>query len=124
MKTKAQIPASGISQTANWPTAKAFTVKCDCHSSDHDVNMWIEVDSDREAQDVEVGFYVETWSPIWNQSWARLRAIWDLVVHGVHRQQHHLILNKQTAVNFAETILREVQAIEEAQHGTKKSNRK
>lgn len=119
---KSQTPAVGISQTGHYKDAKSFNVRCDCHSDEHDVNMWIEIqDTDPDVQSVEVSFYVETWSPFWDKHLTRFKMIWNILTKGYHKQEHHLILNKQAATNFANTILTEVANLEK-QHG-KKANR-
>lgn len=111
---KTQKPARGIMQTGDWPDAKSFHVECDCTSPDHAVRMWIEVDQDKETADVQVGFYVDTWTPFWDMKFNRFKAAWDILVKGVNRQEHHLLLNKQAALNFAETIKREVEEMDRA----------
>lgn len=101
---KAQQPAQGIMQTSEWPDAKTYTIACECTDPDHQVNMWIEVDSDNDTQDVQVAFYVDTWTPFWDSKFNRFKAAWDILVKGVNRQEHHMILRKQAALNFASTI--------------------
>lgn len=101
---KPQKPAMGISQTANYSEAKAFKIECDCHSSDHAVNMWIEVDGDSETEDVQVAFYVDTWTPFWVKGFSRFKTAWNILVYGINRQEHHLILAPQAALNLAEVL--------------------
>lgn len=102
---KAQKPAQGISLEKDWGDARVFNVECDCSSDDHAVKMWIEVQRDADIPDVEVSFYVTTWTrEFWNNWPARLRAVWDILVHGVHKQEHHMLLNRQSALNFATAI--------------------
>lgn len=111
---KAQVPAHGISLEKDFGNAKVFNVECDCSSDDHAVKMWIEVQRDPEVPDVEVSFYVTTWTRAFWKAWpARLRAIWDIVVHGVHKQEHHMILNRQAALNLAHTIESVIQELEQ-----------
>ena len=106
---KAQMPAQGIMLERDYGDAKNFKVECDCTSDDHSVHMWIEVQRDRDIPDIEVSFYVNTWTAKFWKGWPqRARAIWDILVHGVHRQEHHMLLNRQSALNFAETIKREI----------------
>ena len=102
---KAQAPASGISLDKDFDDAKVFNVECDCSSDDHAVKMWIEVQRDRDIPDVEVSFYVTTWTKnFWNNWPARIRAAYDILFKGVHKQEHHMLLNKQSAINFAQAI--------------------
>lgn len=110
---KAQKPAQGIMLQNDFGDSKNFKVECDCSSDDHAVYMWIEVDKDDDVNDVEVSFYVTTWTKEFWRNWpARLRAVYDILVKGVHKQEHHMILNKQSALNFAETIKQTVKEME------------
>lgn len=109
---KAQRPAEGISLEKDFGDAKVFNVECDCTSDDHAAKMWIEVQRDKDIPDVEVSFYVTTWTPVWS-GWAqRLRAVYDILVKGVHKQEHHMLLNKQSAINFADAITSTVKEME------------
>jgi hypothetical protein len=109
---KAQTPAQGISLEQDFGNAKVFNVECDCTSDDHSAKMWIEVQRDRDIPDVEVSFYVTTWTPAWSDWGKRLSAIYDILFKGVHKQEHHMLLNKQSALNFAEAIKTTVAELE------------
>jgi hypothetical protein len=102
---KAQTPASGISIERDFGDARVFNVECDCGSDEHAVKMWIEVQRDQDVPDVEVSFYVTTWTKDFWKEWpARIRAVYDILFKGVHKQEHHMLLNKQSAINFAQAI--------------------
>ena len=75
---QAQKPANGIMQTGSYPDAESYHIECDCTSSDHAIRMWIEVDSDADTQDVQVGFYVDTWTPFWESKFSRIRTAWKI----------------------------------------------
>lgn len=109
---KPQKPAEGISLEKDFGDAKVFNVECDCTSDDHAVKMWIEVQRDRDIPDVEVSFYVTTWTPLWEGFGARLRAVYDILFKGVNKQEHHILLNKQSALNFSYAILNTVKEME------------
>lgn len=111
---KAQTPAQGISLEQDFGDAKVFNVECDCTSDDHSAKMWIEVQRDRDIPDVEVSFYVTTWTPVWSSWSKRLSAVYDILFKGVHKQEHHMLLNKQSALNFAEAIKTTVAELEVA----------
>lgn len=111
---KAQKPAQGINLEKDFGTAKIFNIECDCTSDDHAVKMWIEVQHDKDIPDVEVTFYVTTWTKNFWQDWpARLRAVWDILVKGVHKQEHSLLLDQQSALNFAEAIKTTIKEMKE-----------
>lgn len=113
VNTQAQTPAVGISIDKDFGDAKIFNVECDCSADDHAVKMWIEVQRDKDIPDVEISFYVTTWTREFWKDWpARLRAVWDILVKGVHKQEHHMLLGKQSAINFATAILDTVKDLE------------
>lgn len=120
---KAQTPAQGISLTGDYNQSKAFKVECDCGSDDHAVHMWIEVNHDADIPDVEVSFYVDTWTPFWDSWQGRLRAAYDVLFKGVHKQQHQMLLNKQAAVNFAHAILDNIKEMEKQNGNTTKRSK-
>lgn len=109
---QAEKPAKGISTTAAYDDAVSYRVDCECTDDDHAVGMWIESKEDHECQHVEVTFYVNTVTPVWSIN--RWRAIWHLLRYGVHRSQHGLLLDKQSAVNFAEAIKSSVANLDRA----------
>jgi hypothetical protein len=109
---KAQKPAEGISIDKNFGDARVFNVECDCSADDHAVKMWIEVQRDKDIPDVEISFYVTTWTPIWKGWGDRLKAVYEILFKGVHKQEHHMLLNKQSALNFAEAIKSEIVNLE------------
>ena len=102
---KAQTPAQGISLEKDFGDAKVFNVECDCTADDHAVKMWIEVQRDADIPDVEVSFYVTTWTPVWTSWRKRLSAVYDILFKGVHKQEHHMLLDRQSATNFANAII-------------------
>ena len=85
---KAQKPAQGILLTNDWGDAKNYHIECDCSSSDHAVNMWIEVQRDKDIPDVEVSFYVDTWTPFWDSKFNRDRKSTRL--NSSHSQQSRM----------------------------------
>lgn len=115
---KAQQPAVGIMFDKDYGNSKTYTIACDCHDGDHQVHMWIELNGDKDTQDVEMTFYVNTTTPFWKQGFSRVRAAWDILIHGYREDQHSLILNKQAALNVASTINEVVKELEEKKNGS------
>lgn len=110
---KAQQPARGIAVIGEYPNAKNYHIECDCGSADHSVKMWIEINKDQDIPDVELSFYVTTWTENFWENWpARLQAVWDILFKGVHKQEHHMLLDKQSAFNLARTIERTVRELD------------
>jgi hypothetical protein len=109
---KAQTPAQGISLSGDYGNSKNFRVDCDCGSDDHSARMWIEVNKEQDYSEVEVSFYVTTWTPLWSGWGAKLRAVYEILFKGVHKQEHHMLLKKQSGINFAHAILDTVKEME------------
>ena len=109
---KAQKPARGIMFNADYGSSKSYTIACDCQDGDHQVHMWIEINSDKDTKDVEMTFYVNTTTPFWLPRFSRIRAAWDILTKGYREDQHSLILNKQAALNVASTINQVVKELE------------
>ena len=107
-----QNPAQGISVDSDYGDAKVFNVECDCSSDDHAIKMWIEVNRDVDIPDVEITFYVSTWTPWFKNIWERINVAANVLFLGIHRQQHSMLLNKQSATNFAHAILDTVNELE------------
>lgn len=108
---KAQTPAKGILQTGDWSDAKSFMINCDCTDPYHAVDMWIEVNRDTDIETVDVIFYVKTTNDYWREGYSRIKAAWDILTKGVHTQSNTLLLDKQSALNFAEAIKRTVKEL-------------
>jgi len=125
MAIRPQKPAQGIMLLRDFgdkdKPCKNYHIECECGSSDHSVKMWIEIDPDHETQDIQISFYADTWTPWWDKYYNRFKCIWKLLTTGVVRYEHHMILNKQAALNLANTILTDVAKLEE---GKKNANRK
>ena len=70
------------------------------------VNMWIETTSENDTQEVTLTFYVKTQTPWWSLN--RFKQIWEILTKGHIEYEADLILNKQSAVNLANTITKSV----------------
>ena len=108
-----QTPTQGIMLDRDYGGSKSYTIACDCHDGDHQVHMWIELNGDKDTQDIEMTFYVNTTTPFWKPGFSRVRAAWDILVKGYREDQHSLILNKQAALNVASTITTVIEELEE-----------
>ena len=117
MDLKPESPAQGISTTGIWDDARSFRIGCECTDSNHDVNMWIEISTEKDMPSIEMAFYVDTWTPYFSNWGERLRAVYDILFKGVHKQQHTLLLNKQAALNVADAITSTVQLLEKQKNG-------
>ena len=109
---KYQTPAQGIMLTKDWSDAKTFHVECECTDPDHAVQMWVETDLDKDIDAINVSFYVKTTNAFWKEGYSRIRAAWEILTKGVHQQEHHLLLDQQSAINFAGAITNSIKELE------------
>lgn len=91
--------------------SRCFRIACDCGTREHDIDAWIEVD--RDTPWVTVTFYAELWTPV-SDFWQRVKIAWRVLVHGVHRQEHDLMLRSPAARNFAAAINTAVDQLEQS----------
>lgn len=93
---KAEIPAKGIRKE----TDDSYSVGCECTDDDHSITIWF--DRNKEfGEDVEVVFYVNSFTAKNMKLWARIKMALKLVFYGYTEMQSSIILSKQSAVNFA-----------------------
>jgi hypothetical protein len=107
-----QKPAEGIMALSSYGNAKSFRIACDCTDYDHQADAWIEVEGDQEVKNVQISFFVNTWTPFWDKNFRRFKAAWDVLVHGVHRQEHHIILRRSAADNLVAAINNSIKELE------------
>jgi hypothetical protein len=95
---KAQTPAEGILLHKDFGDAKSYTVPCDCGDTNHTHNVWIESD--------ECGVTVTTYTTQKTKWWElnRWQVIWTLLTKGYVEYEASLIMSKQQAFNYAETL--------------------
>jgi hypothetical protein len=95
---KAEKPAEGILKTNEWGDSKWYHVRCDCGSNDcsHELNV--------EADDihVQVHIYSNHHTKWWEKK--RWKQIWQILTQGYAEMQTTIVLNEQTALNYAETL--------------------
>lgn len=95
---RAQKPAQGILKTNEWGDSKWYHVRCDCGSDD--CSHEIEVEADDCG--VQVHIYVKNHTKWWERN--RWRQIWQILTRGYADMQTTIVLNEQTALNYAETL--------------------
>jgi hypothetical protein len=103
---KVQTPAEGILKTNDWGDTKAYHVVCDCGSDDHTHNLWIEADD----LGVTVTIYATVKSPWWSMN--RWKQIWTLLIKGYLEHQTVLTINRQSALNYSETLKSAINDVE------------
>ena len=102
--TKKTLPARGIMTTGVYDGTQTFRVACDCHDNAHDVDVWIEVETEKEAHEITVTFYRELDTPFWERGFNRFREAWNILVHGRSRFSGSLIMQAETAETLCDAI--------------------
>jgi hypothetical protein len=97
-------PLRGIMTTGIYDDARSFRVACDCHDNAHDVDVWIEVDTQKEVDEITVTFYRELDTPFWEKGFNRFREAWNILVHGRSRFSGALIMQAETAETLCDAI--------------------
>jgi hypothetical protein len=106
-KLKAEIPAVGILKRSEYGDSKSYQVVCECGDPGHDHNLWVEADD----VNVTVTIYTTAKSKWWSLN--RWQKIWTLLTKGYIEYEADLIMNKQQALNYAETLNNAIIDVEE-----------
>ena len=118
---KAQKPAEGITKGPSWDNTHTYKIECDCSDSDHAIHAWIEIEGESDVKDVSLSFYVKSCIPVWDKKFSRIRTALRVLFGGNLEQEHHIILNKQVAVNFLSALDKSIKDLD-AKHTSKKSS--
>jgi hypothetical protein len=108
-----QTPARGILQMNDWGHSKMYKIECDCYNEDCAHVIDIECDQ----FDVTVNIYSTPKTKWWSMS--RWKQMWTLLTKGYLEYQSTIILNKQVALNYAETLKLAVADVEAFQQERK-----
>lgn len=102
-----QIPAEGILIRKDYGDAKSYTVPCECCGSDCEHNVWVEAE--------ETGITVTTYTQQKTKWWElnRWQVIWRLLTTGYVEYEASIIMTKQQALNYAETLKSAVNDVED-----------
>lgn len=112
-----QAPLRGIMEISGGEQSRAFRIACECTDSRHDLDAWVEVDSDHDDQTVTVSFIVQTVIP-WRPSFLnRIRTALSVLWSGTNTQSHELMLSEIAARNFATAL---VKTADELRQGAKR----
>ena len=107
MQVTYQTPAEGIMQTHDWGDSRVYRVMCTCGDANHEHNMWVEADS----HEVSVTIYTTASSNFWSKT--RWHAIWTLLTKGYIDTESTVIMRRQQAFNYANTLLSAVEDVED-----------
>ena len=107
MKLAPQQPAEGILKHSDWGDSKMYTVQCTCCGRNCEHNVWVEA----EDTGVTVTTYTKQKSKWWKMN--RFQIIWRLLTQGYVEYEASIIMSKQQALNYAETLQSAVKDVEE-----------
>ena len=95
---KSETPAEGIMKTSEWGDSKWYHIRCECGSDDcsHDVNV------EADEVDVSVHIYANNHTRWWKMN--RWQQIWQILTKGYAEMQTTIVLNEQTALNYANAL--------------------
>ena len=106
------LPVKNIMRTGNYGDAHAFRVACDCHSNQHDLDVWIEVNPDTDCSDITLTFYKDIYVPFWKSGYNRVLEAWRVLFTGHATRQGDFIMDLATARQLCATIERSIQDLE------------
>jgi hypothetical protein len=112
---KAETPARGILKINDWGDSKMYKAVCSC--GDDDCSHTIDIEADNE---VNVTIYTRTRTNFWSKT--RWSHIWSLLTQGSATFETTIVLDKQSAVNYAECIKAAVKDVETFEKERKNGN--
>jgi len=92
-----QPAAHGIMQTNEFDDACAYKVACSCGHNAHEHNVWVEIEPDINEISVTVYTRLSSKQGFW-------RNIWKLLTKGYIEMETSLLMNRQQAINYAESL--------------------
>jgi hypothetical protein len=95
---QAQKPAEGILKTNDWGDSKWYHIRCECGSDDCSHEIHVEADK----VDISIHLYANYHTKWWERK--RWSQIWHILTRGYSTMQTTIVINEQTALNYAEAI--------------------
>ena len=102
---KPETPAQGILKINDWGSSQMYQAVCSC--GDNECSHTIDIEADTE---VNVTVYTRTKTNFWSKT--RWNHIWRLLTKGHTDFETTIILDRQSALNYAETIKMAVKDVE------------
>jgi hypothetical protein len=107
---KAQKPAEGISKVNDFGHSIWYRVECECLEPDHCHTVDVAI----ELSDVTVEIYTQVSTPFWSKN--RWKMIWEILTKGYAEHEACIILNKQSALNYAKALKDAVKKVEDREN--------
>jgi hypothetical protein len=102
---KPETPAQGILKINDWGSSQMYQAVCSC--GDNECSHTIDIEADTE---VNVTVYTRTKTNFWSKT--RWSHVWRLLTKGHTDFETTIILDRQSALNYAETIKMAVKDVE------------
>jgi hypothetical protein len=106
---KAQLPAKGILKINDWGNSQMYKAVCSC--GDDRCTHTLDIEADDIGVNVTV--YTHTRTNFWSKT--RWSHIWSLLTRGHADFETTIMLDKQTALNYAETLKKAVKDVQNFQ---------
>jgi len=117
---KPETPAQGILKTSEWGDSKWYHIHCSCGNDDcsHEVNV------EADDCDVQVHIYAKNHTKWWKMN--RWQQIWQILTKGYAEMQTTIVLDEQTAINYAGVLTSAVTDVKQfkADHWVKREQHK
>jgi hypothetical protein len=110
-----EIAAKGILKINDWGASQMYKAVCSC--GDDDCSHTFDIEADQE---VNVTIYTRTRTNFWSKT--RWQHIWKLLTKGHTDFETTIVLDKQSALNYAETIKMAVKDVETFEKERKNGN--
>ena len=140
---KYQEPAEGICKNGDFGDAKFYDIVCECGSPDHTHKLWVESDefgtitvnistiekTNWWKNTIELRYDINNWylqrldwfwKGLVNGLLHKLKITKDVWFNGYVQYEASLILNKQTALNYAKTLEQAIQDVTEYRNTSSK----
>ena len=95
---KAQKPAKGVLVVNDWGSSMMYKAVCQCCND----NCTHTVDVDADDHNVSVTIYTTEKTKWWELN--RWQKMWTLLTKGYIEYSADIVMDKQTALNYAETL--------------------
>ena len=100
-------PATGILKHGDFGDAMFYYVQCDCGSEECAHNIEVEADDIH----VQVHIYNTVHTKWWEKN--RWQQIWQILTKGYAEMQTTIVLNEQTVLNYADTLVSAMDDVKE-----------
>jgi hypothetical protein len=94
-----------------------WRVPCDCTSTDHDADLWFELDEHGFASlgmGYEVGYYKDWHGGLWRNMKNRVGTAFNILFRGRHTMQGNLMLDREGIVGLQYVLQEGLKSLDES----------